>query len=373
MKTAQIIVKSRIPASINLDFEPDLILVFAGSKVIVGHPALADLKSKYPNAILTGCSTSGEIGGVGVYDDSLIATAVKFDKTALAIHSIKLESTEDSEKGGKELVEKFTKPGLRHIFILSDGLNINGSKLVEGMRKDLPDDIAITGGLAGDGPDFNKTFVISPTGEVSDKLVVGIGFYGEDLKIGYGSLGGWDTFGLERIVTRSKDNVLYEIDNKPALELYKSFLGEQAKELPSSGLLFPLSMRISENDSPLVRTILAVDEKEQSLTFAGDIPEGAYVKLMKANIDRLINGAEGAAKVSLEGDQKPELAILISCVGRKLVLKQLVEEEVEAVQEVVGEDVAICGFYSYGEIAPFIQHSKCELHNQTMTITTFAE
>lgn len=373
MKTAQIIIKSGKTIPLNIDFEPDLILVFAGSKVIEGHPAIADLKSQYPNSILTGCSTSGEIGGINVFDDTLIATAVKFEKTRLAIHHIKLDSSDESEKGGEELVEKFTKSGLRHIFVLSDGLNINGSKLVEGMRKDLPENIAITGGLAGDGPDFIKTFVISPKGEVSDKIVVGIGFYGEDLKIGYGSLGGWDTFGLERIVTRSKANILYEIDNKPALELYKSFLGEQAKELPSSGLLFPLSMRISENDSPVVRTILAIDEKEQSLTFAGDIPEGAYVKLMKANIDRLINGAEGAAKVSLEGGENPELAILISCVGRKLVLKQLVEEEVEAVQEIVGNDVALCGFYSYGEIAPFIQHSKCELHNQTMTITTFAE
>tara|TARA_R110002072_G_scaffold147389_2_gene294609 strand:+ start:1647 stop:2768 length:1122 start_codon:yes stop_codon:yes gene_type:complete len=373
MKTAQIIIKKGENKAIEIDFEPDLILVFAGSKVIEGQLALADLKTKFPNSFITGCSTSGEIGGINVYDDSLVATAVKFEKTSLAIHEIKLDSPDDSEKGGKELVDKFTKLGLRHIFILSDGLNINGSQLVSGMRKDLPEDIAITGGLAGDGPDFKKTFVIAPSGKVSDKIVVGIGFYGEDLKVGYGSLGGWDTFGLERIVTKSKSNVLYEIDHKPALELYKSFLGDQAKELPSSGLLFPLSMRLSENDSPVVRTILAIDEKEQSLTFAGDIPEGAYVKLMKANVDRLINGAEGAAKVSTDSDHRPELAILISCVGRKLVLKQLVEEEVEAVQEVVGDDVSICGFYSYGEIAPFIQNSKCELHNQTMTITTFAE
>lgn len=373
MKTSQLIIKSGQSKSASFDFQPDLILVFAGSKVIENHPALAELKSNHPESLITGCSTSGEIGGIGVYDDSLVATAVKFEKTSLAIHQIKLASPKDSENGGEELVAKFTKLGLRHIFVLSDGLNINGSKLVDGMRKDLPEDIAVTGGLAGDGPDFKKTFVISPSGEVSDKIVVGIGFYGESLKVGYGSLGGWDTFGLERIVTKSSANVLYEIDNKPALELYKSFLGEQAKELPSSGLLFPLSMRISENDAPVVRTILAIDEKEQSLTFAGDIPEGAYVKLMKANIDRLINGAEGAAKVSLDGGEHPQLAILISCVGRKLVLKQLVEEEVEAVQEVVGDDVAICGFYSYGEIAPFIQNSKCELHNQTMTITTFAE
>ncbi|MBV6653391.1 MAG: FIST C-terminal domain-containing protein, partial [Mameliella sp.] len=162
-------------------------------------------------------------------------------------------------------------------------------------------------------------------------IVVGLALYNPDLKVGYGSLGGWDTFGIERRVTKSEANVLYEIDDQPALELYKSFLGDQAKGLPASGLLFPLSMRINKDDPPIVRTILAVDEESQSLTFAGNIPKGAYVKLMKANIDRLINGAEGAAKVSFEAGNKPELAVLISCVGRKLVLKQLVEEEVEAV------------------------------------------
>ena len=374
MKTSQIVLKSQqLSNKASFDFTPGLILIFGGSKVISKSPIIQQLKKDYPHSIITGCSTSGEIGGINVYDDTLVITAVNFEKTRLILKEESLDNTEKSFEGGKKLINQFNKTGLRHLFVLSDGLNVNGTQLVNGMRHDLPENIAITGGLAGDGPDFNKTYIINGSGEVTDKLVVAIGFYGEDLKVGYGSLGGWDTFGLERIVTRSKANVLYEIDNKPALELYKSFLGDQAKDLPASGLLFPLSMRITENESPVVRTILGIDEKEQSLTFAGDIPEGAYVKLMKANVNRLINGAEGAAKVSLTDDESPELAILISCVGRKLVLKQLIEEEVEAVQDVVGPNVMLSGFYSYGEIAPFMQNAKCELHNQTMTITTFAE
>jgi hypothetical protein len=169
--------------------------------------------------------------------------------------------------------------------------------------------------------------------------------------------------------------VLYELDGKPALELYKSFLGDYAKDLPASGLLFPLNLRSEENAKPVVRTILAIDENAQSLTFAGDIPEGGYVRLMKANFDRLIEGATGAAKSTLLEDENkdPELAILISCVGRKLVLKQLVEEEVEAVSEVLGNSTVLSGFYSYGEISPFSGEVECKLHNQTMTVTTFKE
>lgn len=112
------------------------------------------------------------------------------------------------------------------------------------------------------------------------------------------------------------------------------------------------------------------------MTFAGDIPQGSYVRLMKANFERLVDGATGAANMSTQsiGSFTPELAILISCVGRKLVLKQRVEEEVESVKQALGEKTVITGFYSYGEICPVAPTEKqCELHNQTMTITIFAE
>ena len=209
--------------------------------------------------------------------------------------------------------------------------------------------------------------------------MIGVGFYGSALKVGYGSLGGWDPFGLERTITRSKDNVLYELDGQPALKLYKEYLGEeQAKGLPGTGLLFPLRLRMKSGgkEAEVVRTILAVDEKEQSMTFAGDMPEGTQVSLMKANFDRLVDGAAGAASMSVEslGSNKAQLAILISCIGRKLVLKERVEEEIEAVRGVIGNEAAIIGFYSYGELCPVAATEKqCELHNQTMTITTFRE
>jgi hypothetical protein len=272
-------------------------------------------------------------------------------------------------------MSKFNPAGLKHVFVLSDGLNVNGTALVQGIRSTLPKDVNVTGGLAGDGADFKSTWVIDKNGQAQSNMITAIGFYGEHIHIGYGSLGGWDSFGIERSVTKSEKNVLYEIDKQPALQLYKSFLGDQAKDLPASGLLFPLSIRTEILDEPLVRTILAVNEEEQSLTFAGDIPEGSFVKLMKANVDRLIEGAGGAAQVSVKplDGKDVEFAILISCVGRKLVLKQLVEEEVEAVQDILGQQAVLTGFYSYGELAPFLKDAKCELHNQTMTITTFTE
>jgi hypothetical protein len=253
-------------------------------------------------------------------------------------------------------------------------LRVNGSDLVKGLISHLPPQVSLTGGLSGDGERFKETLVLWDDPPERDAIAA-LGLYGGHLRVGYGSLGGWDSFGPERLITRSKANVLYELDGKSALALYKKYLGEHAKELPAAGLLFPLSLRTKEGETGVVRTILGIDEKEQSMVFAGNVPQGAYARLMKANFDRLIDGSIGAARTSYEaiGSSCPDLAILISCVGRKLVLKQRIEEEVEGVREVMGAQTILAGFYSYGEISPFIPGAKCELHNQTMTVTTFSE
>lgn len=348
-----------------------LVIVFGSTTLIKDGNAINELSKLYPQAIFIGCTTSGEISGTSVNDHSLVATIVEFEKTTIKYASEKIEKPEDSYEAGKTLVQKLIADNLKHVFVISEGLVINGSELVRGLRDQLPQHIAATGGLAGDGADFKETYVLNKEGKGETQLISAIGFYGDAIEFGYASLGGWDSFGVERLVTKSANNVLYELDGKPALDLYKSFLGEHAASLPASGLLFPLNMRIGKDSLPIVRTILAVNENEQSLTFAGDIPEGAYVRLMKANFDRLIDGAVGAAKSTLV--KQPDLAILISCVGRKLVLKQMIEEEVEGVADILGNDTTYCGFYSYGEISPFSLGASCELHNQTMTITTMKE
>lgn len=334
----------------------------------------SEMKTAYPNAHIVGCSTAGEIFDTSVQDDSLVATAVEFEQTALQVSQVRIKDVKNSREAGAHLANGLPVEGLVHVFVISDGLQVNGSDLVEGMREHLPESVAITGGLSGDGARFEHTFVF--LNDIPEEgIVVALGFYGSHLKVGYASLGGWDPFGPERLVTRSEGNVLFELDGQSALKLYKAYLGEHASGLPATGLLFPLSVRAKHEQTGVVRTILGVDEHTQSMTFAGDIPQGAYARLMKANFERLIDGAHGAATASYEavGELSPDLAVLISCVGRKLVLKQRIDEEIESVREVMGEDTVLAGFYSYGEISPFTPSAKCELHNQTMTITTFSE
>jgi len=273
---------------------------------------------------------------------------------------------------GDELADE----ALQSVFVLSEGLQVNGSALVEGVEDGLNKTGVVSGGLSADGDRFESTWTWHG-GAPQTGQVVAVGFYGLALEIGYGSYGGWRPFGPERLVTRAHASTLYELDGLPALDLYKRYLGEYANELPSSGLLFPLALRSKRGDEgPIVRTILSVDEASNSITFAGSIPEGSYAQLMTANFDQLIDGAHVAADqigMTSENSEQQGILIGISCVGRRLLLGERVEEELEAVAESFRQMPHFIGFYSYGEIAPNISSVGCSLKNQTMTLTFLTE
>jgi len=358
------------PLNEDLDSKNTLIIVFFSSEIEKINTQLSELTHKYPKSIILGASSSGEIFQNELYDDTLSVSIMQFETTQLKHFICQEISTSSSYDVGLNIANTLKEDDLKGIFILSEGLNINGSKLTQAISSIIPSDIPVTGGLAGDKADFNKTWIISK-GVPHTNCICAIGFYGENINFKYASKGGWDSIGLKRVVTKSKDNILYELDNKPALKIYKRYLGEKASELPASGLLFPLEIKQNNNTTESkIRTILAVNETDNSITFAGDLPEGSIVTLMKANTNRLIHGAgEAAEKLDLNSyDDENILCIAISCVGRRLVLKSKTDEELDAVLDILPKKTKQMGFYSYGEISP-LKSGKCDLHNQTMTLT----
>jgi hypothetical protein len=351
-----------------------LVFVFGPSACVVKPEIYQYLRKSYPSAEIVLCSAAGGVSNDRVYDTSTIVTAVEFEKTNIRCIKTNISDHENSFETGGYIMKQLDRGDLKSIFVLSDGICINGSELVEGFNHSNKQHIPVTGGLAGDDHRFEKTFV--GLNEIPDHgNVVAIGFYGNDLLIGHSSMGGWDEFGPERTITRSDKNVLYEIDHINALDLYKEYLGDFVDELPGSALLFPLSIKIGGLTKSLVRTILNIDEEKRTMTFAGNLPEGSKVRLMKANFDKLIRASSEAANKSFGDNEiyQADLVILVSCVGRKLILQERIEEEVQAAKRVFGQQTAIMGFYSYGEISPMNIGSQCELHNETMTITTFTE
>ena len=351
----------------------DLVLAFGQRTLLEKVNPYNGLKSSFPNAQIVICSSSGQISNHCTIEKEIVATAIDFEKTTIKTCEFDIVDNSNINDLGTMIKDKLGSSDLKSILILSEGTHINGTELINELIKQTNKQIPIFGGLAGDEYAFEKT-IVGLNNDASAGKIVAIGFYGNNIHFGYGSEGGWGDFGPEREVTKSEKNILYKIGDRFALDLYKEYLGKYAEELPGSSLYFPLSMKEKGGDSTVVRTILSIDEEKKSMTFAGNIPEGAMVRLMKGNIDKLIDASSNAAlKISQEPSPNTQLALLVSCVGRRIVLGDRVEEELEVVKEIFGAKTVLCGFYSYGEISPTLENVACELHNQTMTITTLYE
>ena len=353
-----------------------LVLVFGNRYLLEKDTIYKEIRTLFKEGNIVFGSTSGNITSASVEDDNLTITAIEFEKSSYLIKTSNVLSSVSNSSSyniGKDLITQFSQENLKHVFVVSEGSFINGSQLTKGMNATTDNNLLITGALCGDAARFEKT-ISSYNENPKSGEIVAIGLYGDSLEVSFSIRGGWTPFGPERIVTKSKDNVLFELDNKPALDLYKTYLGEKSKELPGAALLYPLKVKSTNDKQSIVRTILNINEEDNSMILAGDILENSKVQLMMTNVDNIVNAAEIAAQQAIKfRKKKPELAILVSCIGRKLVLDQRVEEEIEEVIEVIGNNTTVCGLYSYGEIAPFHGENNCQLHNQTMTITLISE
>ncbi len=354
------------------DLSPEdagLVLVF-GLRATLAKPALFDeVRKRFPNARVVMVSTAGNLADIRIEDEQLVCTALCLERATLRCASARLETGANLDTLCQLLGSQLNAPDLRHVLVFSDGSLVNGSTLIAAFNQCLPEGVTLSGGLAGDGTDFASTLVGLDSPPTTG-VVVAVGLYGESLRLGFGSAGGWSTFGPSRTVTASANNVLSELDGQPALELYRAYLGPEADALPAAALRFPLSVVPPHQTKAVVRTILSIDDDAGTMTFAGDIPKGASVRFMRASYEELVNGAEEAARQAV---QASELVICVSCVGRRVVLGERTEEELEGVRSIFGQTPVLTGFYSYGELAPSGHEHACQLHNQTMTITSLAE
>ncbi|MCB1587063.1 MAG: FIST C-terminal domain-containing protein [Xanthomonadales bacterium] len=353
-----------------LDSESTLVLVFSNLNLSEVQPYINQILDIFPQSVMTGCSTAGQFLQGELLNSTVLVIIIQFEKTAIRQFCTEVTSAGMSFEAGMELADELKQSDqLQSVLILSKGLEINGSQLIEGLNTQLDKNIIISGGMAGDNESFQQTWTIDNSSRPNPNNITALGFYGENLSVSTSYKGGWDMIGVDRIVTKAQNNILYEIDNIPALDLYKQYLGKFAKGLPSSGLFFPLA--VVDSDNPFVykiRTLLAIDEKDNSMTFAGDIPNGSIVRLMHADSDRLIDGAIAASDQIEYNNLASAFLLSVSCVGRKMVLGQRAEEETESIQNRIPKNCLQAGFYSYGEFSQ--QPDKvCELHNQTMTLS----
>lgn len=357
----------------------NLVLVFGSVKRFSEGKLQGFLKSRYPTAQIVGCTTSGEISANGVTDESIQISAIQWEKTIQRVAQVKMSGAQNSFETGAGLAKQLKADSLRTMIILGDGLNVNGEELVLGFQSVLGDSVPLFGGMAGDGATFTKTLQLF-NDTISDNQVIAIGLYGNNLVTATGALGGWRPYGPPRTVTRSEKNVVFELDGKPALPLYRMYIGEHyAKGLPGTGLKFPFAViEAGSRDVEKIRTLGAFDASANSVSFFGNVPEGSTVRMCQTNHDRLVEGAGAAAhlitgNLSNTSTNQPGLALCVSCVGRKGVMAELTSDEVKEVKQILGPQTSLTGFYSYGEIAPRPNTTDTVFHNQTMTIGYLSE
>jgi hypothetical protein len=355
----------------------DLVLYFGSVEAIEASEAPAVLARDYPGAVVLGCSSGTGILGENIDETGIVGVACHFRDTRLRLVETPVPDASQSAEVGRTLGHALRGEGLAAAIMLSDGIDVDGSAITAGMVEALGPGIPVSGGLAGDGARFERTYVGADMSAGSGRAAA-LGFYGSSLRISHGSAGGWQSFGPRRRITRAHGCVLEEVDGKPALTLYERYLGDEAAGLPATALFFPLMIWNPDSpDETRVRTVMSIDRAAGTMTFAGDIPQGWGAQLMRGHFDGLVDGAGEAAEIartglSAEADGQT-LALLISCVGRRLLLGQRTEDELVAVGAAFGRNVTCVGFYSHGEIAPAGKCGTAVLHNETMTVTLLAE
>jgi len=357
--------------------EADLVLYFGASDALGTDTWYQELRTMYPNAHIVGCSSGGQIQQAGFSETGIAAVAVRFSTTRVRVAIEPVVDSSRSRAYGAALGGRLSDKDLVGVFVLSDGLNVNGSEMVRGLLSAVGSGVSVSGGLAADGARFTQTRV-GADAPPQPLTIAAVGFYGSAIRFNCGSGGGWDTFGVPRRVTRSSGNELFELNGSPALDLYERYLGDESAGLPGTALLYPLKVWDPERPShDLVRTVLAINRETRSMIFAGDVPQGSKAQLMRGEFMRLAAGAAEAANQAAarqsECGASGGLALLVSCIGRRLLMGQRIEDEIQAVREVLPNEISQLGFYSYGEIAPHSRSGDCDLHNQTMTITVISE
>ncbi len=367
-----------LPSLPALDSPQTMVMAFGASELEGMPEVFAELRDAYPQAHILGCSSAGEIADRRIRDHSLSVAVVRFAHTRLTTASVVVGDAAGSFAAGQVLAHKLDEVGLRAVFVLSEGLDVSGSQLLRGMQSVLDSAVLIGGGVAGDGVRFERTWTLSGDGAQS-ALVTAVGLYGDHLCLGQGAAGGWVGQGHVGTITRASGHVLFTIDERPALDWYREKLGPHGDELPATGLLYPLGLRLDEpgygDDGYLVRSVLAINEGHRSLTFAGDMPEGTQVEVLGAISSQLITGAGDAcrnAAKQIEIRSAPTLALMVSSVGRRVVLGDRADDELSAALEALPDDVASVGFYGYGGLAGFAGRAA-ELHNQTFLVTLISE
>jgi hypothetical protein len=366
--------------------KPNVLIVFASPKF--NHQKLLDgITSITKDTPMIGGTTGGEISTEAISDDSIVIMAIHSNKIKFATALGKNISKNELNAGKQlatNLLNQIPKKLAKTLIMVPDGLAGNGTEIIKGAQSILGEYFEIVGGSLGDKSDFKKTYQYY-NGKVYENSVPGL-LLGGNIKTATGIRSGWESIGNKMKVTKSESNIVYELDNEPALDFYEKVLGPvRSKKLPGIALEYPFGMideKAMINGKEMyfqLRAPLSIDKNKKSITFAAAIPEGKYVTITTASRNSIIGGSASASKQAKETfkGKKIDLMLIFDCIGRKLVLGKRTQEEITAVQNTLGKNIPMIGFFTYGEIGPIDKRVKelqsTRYHNQTTIVFLMGE
>jgi len=351
--------------------DPQLVIWFAAYDQVKSTEVFDGLRGLFPKALVMGCTTNGEIYRGDVLDGASVAAAVRFDSAHVKGAFVRVEPQGDARAAGRMLAAQLKGAGLKGVFVLADAFGFNGADLVEGLAAELPPDVIVSGGMAGDGGALGSSTKAGLDQVPCDGGAAAIGFYGQTMRISHGVAGGWDALGPLRHITRAEGSVVYELDGQPALDVYERLVGDAET---NARLRHPFCIKPeADSQQDVIWEVVGVDRQNKGIVFIDQVPQGSWGQIMRGVDDHLVDGAaEAARKAVAEKPAGDALGLVVSCIGRKWVMGQHVGDETEAVQEVAA-DAPTIGFFSYGEVAPHARTGVCTLHHASVSVTMLSE
>ncbi len=356
----------------------DLVIVF--STIDFTQPnTIQTISDTLIGVPIIGCSGAAIITNKGILPNGLCIMLLNFPKTAYfntaIVDSISSKTALNSGKElGEKLLQGFPKMKRDLGLIFSDGLIKDTSNLFYGLQEKLGTSFPLIGASASDKLQFLKTHLY-----FNDKLyidaVCGI-IFGGKLNFGWGIKHGWKPLGKPRQVTKSYANIIYEIDNSPAANVYEEYLAcnlrEIKNELNRISTFYPIGIELQGEEEHLLRNLHSVDS-EGALIFQGNVPEGSRIRLMIGTKESCLTAARQALNEAKNGlfGKKIGFAFIFDSVSRYILLGRSANKELEIIKEEIGSNTPIMGVYTYGEQAPLKAinyHGKTYLHNQTFSI-----
>ena len=366
--------------------KPDLTVVFS-SVSFEQAEVLKGVREASNNASLIGCTDAGEITNEGPSKNSVGVMAIASDQINFYVglgKDVKKGAREAGRAVAKEIKEKAKEP-LRAFIMFPDVLTGNGADIVRGVLDVLGEHFPVVGGAAGDDFLFQKTYEYRD-GEVVSGAVGGVGLAGK-FSMGAGVRHGWIPIGVPMKVTKSEGSVVHELDGRPALSIYEDYFGDKAGDLRKEPLArmaitYPLGIKLPGMEEYLIRDPITVDEKG-AITCAAEIPEGSEIRLMIGSKEKAVEDAEDAARKLTRDFEKagtrPKLVLMFNCIAREKLFAQKANDEIQAVMNIIGQDVPLLGFYTYGEQAPIggevhdLEKCSPRFYNETVVMFAIGE